>query len=140
MESAREGCHIILKLGDGEDVFNSLEIILEQYRLKGALVLSGIGMLRDFEIGYFDGKKYQNEAHEEPHELVSLHGSISTEGGLVIHLHAALAGKDHSLIGGHLHKATACIVNEIVLSAVEETRMERAPDPSTGLKLLHLGD
>jgi len=113
---------------------------MKSHDLKGAVVLSGIGMLRDFEIGYFNGKKYKNETYREPHELVSLHGSVSTEGGLVIHLHAALAGKDHKLIGGHLHKAAVCVVNEIVLGAVEEARMARIPDPATGLKLLHLGD
>jgi hypothetical protein len=128
-----------LKLADGEDLFESLKACAAESGIRSAIVLTGIGMLKEFELGYFDGRAYRNEAHSEARELVALHGSITTEGGFVAHLHAALAGPDHGLVGGHLHKAKVCVVNEITILRIDGSAMTRVTDENTNLKLLHLG-
>ncbi|MEW5936898.1 MAG: PPC domain-containing DNA-binding protein [Candidatus Thermoplasmatota archaeon] len=137
MQVAHEGAHLLLRLESGEDLFASLKLAVERESPRGALVLSGIGMLRNFELGYFDGKEYRTKVYEEAHELIALHGSITTMGETIIHLHAALASPRHELVGGHLQKGEAWVVNEIVLLRVEHAEMSRERD-ATGLRLLSL--
>jgi predicted DNA-binding protein with PD1-like motif len=136
LETAIDGNLIIAKLDDGEDLFEGIKSILAWHSVKSAVVLTGIGMLTNFELGYFVGKSYRNNFYSEPHELVALHGSVTTKGETVVHLHAALAGPEHRLVGGHLQKATVKVVNEIALLKIEGFEMSRKADPTTGLKLL----
>lgn len=138
MELVHEHQHLLVRLESGEDLFESLRRAVESESPKGALVLSGIGMLRNFELGYFDGREYRTHCCEEAHELVALHGSITIHGGTSIHLHAALASPRHALIGGHLHKGEAWVLNEIVLLKMERTVLAREKDEGTGLNLLSL--
>lgn len=136
MESGSEGSAIVLKLSDGEDLVESLKKCVTDKGIKAAMVLSGIGMLREFELGYFDGKGYRNQFYADPWELVGLHGSITTEGGIIVHIHAAVAGKDHRLVGGHVQKAKVNVVNEIILLRLDSLKLARKPDPASGLNLL----
>lgn len=139
VESIAEGGVIVAKIGDGEDLFGAISAALAAHGAKSAIVLTGIGMLDDFELGYFNGKEYANEFFPKPRELLSLHGSVTTGERTVIHLHAALAGEDHKAVGGHLHRANVRVVCELTMLRIDGHEMSREPDPKTGLKLLRLG-
>ena len=130
--------YIILKFDDGEDLMESLKGAISQFRISSGHVISGIGMLRNIEIGYFAGKEkgYSVKTLQEPHELVSLQGSISTAGGAVIHLHCSLANLNHEIVGGHLNSATVCVLNEILIRKTDKTVLGRVHNPKTGLKEL----
>jgi predicted DNA-binding protein with PD1-like motif len=138
MKSSEDKSLIVAKLGDGEDLFESMEGLVEKHDISSGLVVSGIGMLRNFVLGYFDGKEYQKKEFKTPCELISLQGSISTKGETVIHLHASLADENNNVIGGHLFQAEVCSLNEIVIRRLEEVSLRRKLDQETGLKMLDL--
>jgi predicted DNA-binding protein with PD1-like motif len=131
---------IVLKLDDGEDLFDCLNRAIEEYHIASGFIILGIGMLKQAEIGFFSREGYGWKTLEGPHELVALHGSISTEGEVVIHLHCALANEDHELIGGHLKRAKVCIVNEILIRKLKDVKVGRRLNPDTGLKELYIAD
>ncbi len=134
MQSAEENGTIMVKLDDGDDLHSSIVRIAEKHRLHSGAIISGIGMLRDFEIGFFDGKKYQDVRTAEPMELISMLGSIAMVDGVhSIHIHAAMAGPDHRMIGGHLHTATVCVLNEIVIHKFKELSLTREINERSGL-------
>jgi predicted DNA-binding protein with PD1-like motif len=136
MKSGEDKSLIVAKLEDGEDLFESLGSIIDEHTIQSGLVLSGIGMLRSFVLGYYDGKVYQKKKFEDPFELVSLQGSITTENETVIHLHASLADDGNNLIGGHLFQAEVCMLNEIVVRKLKDLFLSRKENPVTGLKEL----
>src|SRR5439155_14340501 len=58
VESRRERDTVLVKLSDGEDLLPSLEAAAREHDVESGTVLWGIGMLRDFEIGFFGPKGY----------------------------------------------------------------------------------
>ncbi|MGC8663081.1 MAG: PPC domain-containing DNA-binding protein [Thermoplasmata archaeon] len=114
MISKRFGNMIIAKLEKNDDVFESIENLIDEYIIKGGIIVSGVGMLKNFEIGYWNGKEYEKKVIEKNHELVSMHGSIA-ENDPKIHIHVGLAGPDHFLIGGHLISAKADPMVELTI-------------------------
>jgi hypothetical protein len=127
---------IALKLDDGEDLMESLRSAILRFNITSGFIVMGVGMLRDAEIGYFTGSGYSKKRLEEPHELVSLQGSISTKGETVIHLHCSLANHEHEIVGGHLFGATACVLNEILIRKTDDILLSRKLNQATGLKEL----
>ena len=127
---------IVAKLDHGEDLFGSIEKLIEEHGLESALVLSGIGMLSDFTLGYFNQKEYEWKHIEEPMELVSLHGSIA---GGSIHLHCAVVGPDHMVRGGHLKEARVCVLNELVIRRLDRIKLGRGHNPRSGLAEMTVG-
>lgn len=140
MQSAQEKAHIVVKLDNGEDVFNSLEIVIEKYGIDSALILSGIGMLQDFEIGYYNGKNYIIERFVDPMELLSMHGSIARGKENRIHIHVSLANSEHKVFGGHLLTAKVCVLNEIVILQMNSIDLTRKLNPKSGLMELEISD
>ena len=138
MIAKKEGNTVLIKLDDGEDLMEKLTEALSLLRVRHGVILTGIGMLKDFEIGYYNGEEYEKEMHEEPHELVAMHGSVAwVDGKHDLHIHVGLAGKDHRLIGGHLLKAKVCVLNEISVLATERIEITRKKDEATGLRQMH---
>lgn len=136
MESAVDGNTIMVKLDDGEDLFGSLRGIARTHRVSEGVVLFGIGQLRYFELGYFDGRTYQRKIINEPYELVALHGSLTPNLDPPMHLHAALSKDDLVMVGGHLFKATVAVINEMCIQRLPAVQMGRDLDSRTGLKKL----
>lgn len=138
METAEEGPNVLVKLSDGEDLFPSLEEAARRHRIDSGSVLWGIGMVQDFEIGFFTKERYVRRAFEDRHELIALHGSVAMRGDPRLHLHVAAGGLDHSVLGGHLFRARACVVNEILLTRFDRIRLSRELNAATGLRELVL--
>ncbi|MEM0149733.1 MAG: DUF296 domain-containing protein [Candidatus Micrarchaeaceae archaeon] len=134
MITKMKGKFAYIKFDAGDDLFEQLGKACKDYSIKSGFVVFGIGALKNFEIGYFDGKRYLKQKYKEPHELVALHGSIA-DANQVFHLHAALGGKDHRIIGGHLFGATVDpLVEMLILKA--DTRFTRKKNSETGLNEL----
>jgi predicted DNA-binding protein with PD1-like motif len=140
MQSAEEKDHIVIKLDDGEDVFKALGIVIEKHGIDSALILSGIGMLKDFEIGYYNGKNYIIERFVDPMELLSMHGSIAKGKENRIHIHISLANSEHKVFGGHLMSAKVCVLNEIVILRMNEMDLTRKLNPKSGLMELEVSE
>jgi len=139
MQSSEDTNFIMIKLSDGEDLFSSLEEIVKKHDIKAGAFLCGVGMLRDFETGYWTGKEYESEMHESPHELLHFGGSIATvDGKPMFHIHCTVAGRDHRVIGGHANKATVAMLNEIVIRKFENMDLTRKLNPNSGLVELEI--
>ena len=135
-ESRREGNAVLLKLSDGEDLVSSVEAAATEHRVVNGSVLWGIGMVQDFEIGFFGPKGYEKAAFRDRHELLGLHGSIAMRADPKLHLHIALGRPDHAVIGGHLFRARTAVVNEIQIERFDSIRLNRRLNEKTGLREL----
>lgn len=91
-------------------------------------------MVRDVELGYWNGSEYEVHAYPDPAELLSLQGNLATDdaGERIAHVHLALSRQDGSVRGGHLVDATVHNTLEMGLLPLEEIAMDRRPE-SNGL-------
>jgi predicted DNA-binding protein with PD1-like motif len=139
MQAVREGTRWVLRLDEGQDLFDALTTFADQEQVGAAAVLFGIGMFRRATVGYWDGQQYQPHELTVPHEVVALHGTIArADGRPSIHLHAAAAGPDHRLVGGHLLKATVGVLQEVVIETFPSHTFGRPLVESYGLRMLDL--
>jgi predicted DNA-binding protein with PD1-like motif len=143
MQVLEEDGTVVIRLHEGEDFFPALRQALEAVDLRHGVILTGVGMLKDFELGWFDHGTmgYRKKEFSIPHELVAMSGTIALAEGMepsvMPHVHVALAGPDLSLVGGHLWKATVTVLNEISIKRVDKD-MVRRHNPATGLMELDL--
>jgi predicted DNA-binding protein with PD1-like motif len=139
MQAIREGTRWMLRLDDGQDVHGTLTQFAQKEEVAAAAVLFGIGMFRTATLGYWDGKQYQPHELMVPHEVVALHGTIARADGVPsIHLHAAVAGPDHHLVGGHLMRATVGALQEVAIDTFPGRTFGRPLVESWGLRMLDL--
>ena len=131
---------IMVKLEDGENVLEKLKIIVKESGLSSGVILNGVGMLRKVKLGYFDGKGYVVDEFEDPMELVSMQGNISSDdkGNIIFHIHVGLADRSKSMYGGHLLNGIVNNVNEILIMKLERVKMRRRLSEKTGLMELFL--
>ncbi len=136
MEYRREGNIVVAKLDHGCDFFESLRGLLKEVGKEGAVVVGGIGMLKDFKLGYYNSFKdeYQWKEYPEPMELVSIEGSIADDGS--IHIHAVVSGEDHIANSGHLKGGKVFNVVEVTLNVFEDIDIKRKMDEDRGSELL----
>ena len=139
MEFGVESNLFVLRLNDGEELLRTLEDIATSENIESAVVLSGIGMLRDFSLGYYVGDGYKKTEFSKPHELVSLQGSLAKcQGEMIVHLHSALAGIDHESKAGHLFGGTVNGLAEVTMLKFTSIKLYRELNEKTGLKELHI--
>jgi predicted DNA-binding protein with PD1-like motif len=144
MQNGLDDKFIVIKLSNNEDLFDSLKIVIESNEIRSGIILSGIGMLKEFELGYFDPDGYKTRFFSEPHELVSMSGSIAyaktDTSNLIPHIHCAIADREHQVWGGHLNKAKVNVVNEITILKLSELKLTRLKNDTTGLMELNIED
>jgi hypothetical protein len=130
-----ENNNIFAKIEKEEDVFANIEKLATIYNIKGGIIVSGIGMLKNFEIGYFNGSEYIKEKYEKCYEVLSFHGSIADVDPR-LHIHAALAGQDHRMVGGHLFAGVVDPLLEVYIVKTEKIKFKREYNDKSGLKEL----
>lgn len=119
---------LFLRFDHNEDFVDSLSKFLEEKKISSAVIISGVGMLCDFEIGWFniETKEYETRRDPIPHELISVSGNVSKKDGKPFaHLHVALASQTHRLFGGHLFKGIVCNTVELVIEKTPEFDLKR---------------
>ena len=137
MQIARKENAIMIRLDHGEDILGSISVAVRQER--STLVLTtGLGMISDFEIGYFDNGSYIKKSFEEAHELLSMQGSVATDGEPRLHIHVTVANKSHSAFGGHLLRGKVWMSNEIVAVRLDGLESSRQMDPAKKVGILQL--
>ena len=139
MQSKEQDNLIFARLFLDENVFDCLREVCEKYKVKTAVVLSGLGQLGSFELGFFKEKgDYAQKEFDVPHELVTLTGNISKqEEGYNFHLHAVLSNEGKQVVGGHFIKGIVSITGEIVLLKTD-LKVSRKIEDDTGLSGLFL--
>jgi predicted DNA-binding protein with PD1-like motif len=139
MQSKKEKDLIFIRLFPDENIYEKLEAVCIKYQVETAVVISGIGQLKDFKLGYFKEKgNYTPEHFKTPHELLSLEGNICEQHGeYKFHLHAVLGNENKETVGGHLIDGLVEVTSEIVLLKVT-TRIDRKLEDTTGLEGMFL--
>lgn len=137
MEVAGTNEFVLMRLDHGEDILESIRVSTKDEE-STMLISTGIGMISDFELGYFDRGNYIKKSFMEPHELLALQGSVSTGGEPRIHIHATVASKSHEAFGGHLMRGRVWMSNEICLLRLGGVNSERTYDPVKKVGILHL--
>ncbi|MCD6449185.1 MAG: DNA-binding protein [Thermotogaceae bacterium] len=118
----KDGEYLFIRMDDGEDFYEILYKVLKKEGIFSGIVINAIGMLKDFEIGWFNMEKieYEREKISVPHELVSTNGNVSDrDGEPFAHLHVALAGPARNIVGGHLFSAKVCNTVEMFIKKLD---------------------
>lgn len=123
MIEAKSDQEWVVRLQDGENLGDALRLL----RKDSALILMGVGMVRDIELAFWNGKEYDVHAYAHPCELVSLQGNLATDasGKQIVHAHLSIAGSDTVVYGGHLIRATVHNTVEIGLLPLERVVLDR---------------
>ena len=141
MQSEEKDNLIFVRLFPNEDVIEGLREVCLKHKVKTAVVLSGIGQLSSFELGFFKQKgDYVPQKFNEPYELLSLTGNISLQDkGYNFHLHATLSDINKQTVGGHFIGGVVSITGEIVLLKTDLSVIRKI-EQSSGLSGLFLQD
>jgi len=119
---ARTEHEAIVRMADGEDLLGELM----KLPIGSGIIICGIGMLRDIELGYWTGRCYEKHRLDTPVELVSLQGNLAQLGKeRIAHLHACVAKRDGSALGGHLFCGTVHNTAEIAIQLPSGIVLER---------------
>ena len=139
MQSKENENLVFIRLFQDENIHEKLIETCKLHNVKTAVILSGLGQLKNFQIGYFKEKSnYKKEKFQKPHELLSLTGSICYQNNnYELHLHATFSNEQMNAIGGHLFSGFVEVTNEIILLKTN-INIERRTEEATGLKGLFL--
>lgn len=139
MQSKEKDNLVFVRFFPGEEIFEELEQVCRKHNVETAVVVSGLGQVAEFELGFFKEKgNYLPEKFSEPHEVLSLTGSISEQDGKYeFHLHVVLGNAKKGVVGGHLIKGKVNVTAEIVLLKTD-LKIKRKTEEETGLRGLFL--
>jgi predicted DNA-binding protein with PD1-like motif len=128
---------IVVRMLDGENLVEGLLSI----DVDGAVILGGIGMVREARLGYWNGSEYEEQTVADPAELLAMQGNIARrDGKRALHCHITVARRDGSVTGGHLIAGTVENTAEIVLGLPEGIRLERRIDANGLVRLFPEAD
>ena len=127
-----------IRLEEGEDIFQTVSTFIINHNIVSGEI-RGIGSLKQYSLGYYDGEKYLANSEKEHVELVSLQGNISLKDGSPFpHMHAIISKKDGSCKGGHvMENNIVSYVVELIITEFKE-KVYRKEDEKTGLSLWDL--
>jgi len=130
---------IFIRLFKNENVNYKIKEACKLHNIKTAVVLSGIGQLKNVKLGYFKKKEdYTPDLFKSPYELLSLTGNICRDkDDYLLHLHAILGDEKKNTVGGHFIEGQVSITCEIVLLK-SDIDVKRKLDIETGLKSMVL--
>ena len=139
MQSKEKNDIIFIRFNPNEDLNAILKQVCNKYKIKTAIIISGIGQLKNVKLGYFKGKNdYSPKEFDKPMEILSLTGNICKEDDeYLFHLHTVLGDENKNAIGGHFIEGTIGVTAEIILLKTN-IDIKRQIDKETGLKTLFL--
>jgi uncharacterized protein len=117
-----------LRLMPGDDLRVALEHSLQQFGVRAAFVVQGIGSLSSVQLRFAGSD--EADGLNGDFEILTLGGSLSPDGA---HLHMTIADAQGSVLGGHV--APGCIVRttaEVLVALLPEHVFSREPDARTG--------
>ena len=125
----RKGKDLFVRMTDGEDLLSGLSGL----DVTSAVIVGGVGMVRDLRAGYWNGESYEEHRVDQPAELLTMQGNIAMHGSeRIVHCHLSVARRDGTLAGGHLLGATVVNTAEIAIRLLPGITLERREE-ETGL-------
>ena len=80
VQSKEKNNLIFVRLFPNEDIHRELKRVCKKRQVETAVILSGLGQLKQFQLGYYKEKgNYTPQEFQEPHELLSLTDNISNQ-------------------------------------------------------------
>ena len=137
MEYRKFGDTWVLRLDRGEELLAALTSFCRAENVKLGSV-QGIGASDHAVIGLYDvGERvYHKSTFDEPMEITSLLGNISTKDGeTYLHLHINLGRADSSVVGGHLNECRISATGELFVRTLDGQVERRLDETETGLNL-----
>ena len=130
-----------LRLCPGDDLIKSLLEYIQSKSISAAFILTCVGSLRQAKVRLAGASASAEEEFiviNEPVEIVSLVGTLSSLGGM--HIHVSLADSKGKVVGGHLTSESAIVHTtvELVIGSCDNLSFCRKFDNSTGYKELHI--
>ena len=109
------------RLKPGQDLFDSIELLLQEQQIEAGCVLSGVGSLTHASL-----RLANRDVHSEydgHFEIVSITGTVSVHGS---HLHISISDGDGQTIGGHLVSGCKIYTTaEIVIAVFDDVVYKR---------------
>ncbi len=139
MKAVRNGSYWQLRLMPGEEIVETLAGFVRSRRIKSAF-LTAVGAAENIALGCFDPKTkvYHKRLFKGDHEIAALVGNVAWVGkNPVCHIHAVISTPRLATYAGHLFCGTVTVTLEVAL-VPGTRRLQRKPDPFSGLNLLAL--
>ena len=116
MEQRRTRYGWTVRLDPGEELVTALTEFASRENVRAG-ALSGLGSVRDAELGYFVRARgaYERRAFggDADYEILALTGNFSErEGRAFLHAHMVIAGPDYVAHGGHLFRGVIAVTCE----------------------------
>ena len=127
----------VVRMDRGEEILSSLTELCRKEQITLGSV-SALGAADHAVIGLYDvgARQYHRHSFDEPMEITSLVGSISTkEGEPYLHLHINLCREDMSVIGGHLNECRISATCEMIVRQLDGIVERKLDEAETGLNL-----
>ena len=141
MQFKQVGDDFFIHIEKSEKIMDTLTRFCNENNIKNAK-LSGIGAVKDTEIGAFDTikKEYIKKQFNETLELVSFEGNVSLKDSVpFVHAHVVLSNHEMKTLGGHLFETTVAAVGEFFLRKFDH-HVYREMNEDVGLPCLCLED
>jgi predicted DNA-binding protein with PD1-like motif len=139
MDSKEKKNLIFIRLFENEEILDQIKKSCKDHNVKTAVILSGIGQIKNTKLGYFKKKgDYCPESFDKPLELLSLTGNICKQDNeYFIHTHSILGDEKKRAFGGHLIEGKVSVTAEIIIIKTP-IEIKRELDKKTGLQALNL--
>ena len=131
---------LIVRLDRGEEIVDCLLDLARREHITLASV-NGLGAVNQVTAGVFSPvtKQYRSHEFQGDFEIICLHGTLTTQDGRPYgHFHISIGDDEGRVWGGHLNRAVISATCELVVTVLDG-RVERKPDPETGLNLMAFG-
>ena len=137
---SRVGKLVFARLSEDEDLLYTITQVAEKARISAGF-FSLIGTLKRATLGFFRDGRYETIEMNQPLEIVSCLGNISTkENKIFAHAHISVSDEKSRVFGGHV--ISGCIIGatgEVVLLEAANFKLLRRLDEKTKLHLWSLG-
>ena len=120
------------RLSPGQDLYNSIEMFVQEANIEAGCILSGVGSLTHVTLRFANQEIHHTQTGH--FEIVSITGTVSTHGS---HLHLAISDEQGSTIGGHM--VPGCLIYttaEIVVLKFDDVVYKREFAEDTGYEEL----
>lgn len=137
MEYRRFGSTIIARFDRNEEISEQLKALAFKEHITLASI-QGLGAVNDVTMGVFytGEKEYHANHFTGDFEIVSLHGTMTTQNGEYYgHYHISVGDKTGKVMGGHLNQAVVSATCEVVVTILDGT-VERKFSEEIGLNLM----
>ncbi len=130
---------LAIRLHEGQDLKNSIEVLVREQKISAATILSAVGSLSHVRLRMAGARPDKQDVrdYEGIYEIVSAIGNL---GQGRTHIHISIADSDEKVISGHLKEGSIVhTTTELVLVIDDKLQFSEEVDPATKFGELKIG-